>query len=171
MNPASDATSTRYAIGKISSIAPFFPRANTIPRADKGSSAAGTAVTNKMPFASATMVLAAAVSDSGLAPAKVEFLANGLKLGEATRAPYTLTWSNAVGASSYNIKRGTGTGGPYTLIGTSILTNYVDSTVSNGVTYYYVVSALNSAVEGPNAIEANATPKADPTFTHASSSG
>src|SRR5207302_546314 len=39
---------------------------------------------------------------------------------------------------------------------------YTDSAVTNGVTYYYQVSAVNSPGEGPNANEASATPKQAP---------
>ncbi len=59
----------------------------------------------------------------------------------------TLTWSPLLGATSYNIKRSTSSGGPYTVIspaGTVTGTNYIDSTAVNGMTYYYVVSAGTS---------------------------
>ena len=55
-----------------------------------------------------------------------------------------LTWNALPGAASYNIKRSTASGGPYTTIsapGTVTGTSYTDSTAVNGTTYYYVVSA------------------------------
>jgi beta-galactosidase len=58
-----------------------------------------------------------------------------------------LTWNALPGATSYNIKRSTVSGGPYAVIspaGTVNGTNYVDSTAVNGVTCYYVVSATTS---------------------------
>jgi hypothetical protein len=58
-----------------------------------------------------------------------------------------LTWNALLGATSYNIKRSTVSGGPYSVIsasGTITGTNDVDSTAVNGMTYYYVVSAATS---------------------------
>ena len=59
----------------------------------------------------------------------------------------SLSWNSLLGATSYNIKRSAASGGPYTVIstaGTVAGTNYIDSTVTNGATYYYVVSAATS---------------------------
>jgi len=55
-----------------------------------------------------------------------------------------LVWNALPGAASYNIKRSTASGGPYTTISTpGAVTgaSYTDSTAVNGMTYYYVVSA------------------------------
>src|SRR5205807_2180696 len=41
-------------------------------------------------------------------------------------------------------------------------TSYTDTAVTNGVTYYYQVSAVNSVGEGPRSNEASATPTAPP---------
>ena len=51
-------------------------------------------------------------------------------------------------------------GGSYTVIAPAVTgTNYVDSGVTPGVTYYYVVSAVNTAGESPNSNQAGARPK------------
>ena len=55
-----------------------------------------------------------------------------------------LTWNALPGAASYNLKRSTVSGGPYTTISTPgavTQTSYTDSTAVNGMTYYYIVSA------------------------------
>ena len=52
-----------------------------------------------------------------------------------------LNWTAASGATSYNVKRGTVSGGPYTTLASPTGTNYTDTTAVNGMTYYYVVSA------------------------------
>jgi len=62
----------------------------------------------------------------------------------------SLTWnagaSNIIG---YNVYRGTTSGGPYSQINSSLLsaTNYSDSTVDNGMTYYYVATEVNNEGE------------------------
>jgi hypothetical protein len=68
----------------------------------------------------------------------------------------SLTWAAVAGATSYNVKRAPVTGGPYTTLGSTAVTNYLDNTVSNGTTYFYVVSALNAGGEGGNSAEASA---------------
>jgi hypothetical protein len=73
-----------------------------------------------------------------------------------------LTWSVSAGATGYNVKRSTSTGGPYTIIGSPTNTSYSDTTVLNGTTYYYVVSALNGGGEGANSLEVSATPPVPP---------
>ena len=58
-----------------------------------------------------------------------------------------LAWNPLPGATSYNIKRSNVSGGPYAVISIAGMVtgmNYVDGTVTNGGTYYYVVSAATS---------------------------
>jgi autotransporter-associated beta strand protein len=73
-----------------------------------------------------------------------------------------LTWANVTSATSYNIKRATTTGGPYTTIANVAVNGFLDTNIVNSTTYYYVVSALNlqfgSPVEGPNSSEVSALP-------------
>jgi fibronectin type 3 domain-containing protein len=73
-----------------------------------------------------------------------------------------LTWSASSGATSYNVKRATTTGGPYTTISSPATTSYTDSAVSNSTAYYYVVSAVNSGGESANSSQVSATPVAPP---------
>ena len=70
-----------------------------------------------------------------------------------------LTWSASDSATSYNVKRGTAHGGPYTTVATGVTgLSYADTTVSNGTTYYYVVTASNDNGEGGPSPEASAKP-------------
>src|SRR5437667_3182446 len=78
-----------------------------------------------------------------------------------------LSWSASNGATSYNVKRSTTSGGPYTTVASPTATNYTDTGVTNGTTYYYVVSAVNSAGESANSSRVSATPR--PTVTAARS--
>ncbi|HME00590.1 MAG TPA: glycoside hydrolase family 44 protein [Terriglobia bacterium] len=80
----------------------------------------------------------------------------------AGNAQVSLTWNASSGASSYNVKRSTTSGGPYTTIASPTATNYTDAGLTNGTTYYYVVSAVNSAGESANSPQVNATPSAPP---------
>lgn len=88
-------------------------------------------------------------------PAPVNLTATG------GNAQVSLAWNAAPGASTYNVHRSTVSGGPYSTIATTITpTNYLDTTVTNGTTYFYVVSGQNAAGEGPDSNQASATPQA-----------
>jgi hypothetical protein len=74
----------------------------------------------------------------------------------------SLTWTASGGATSYNVKRGTASGGPYTTVGSPAGTTYADTSLTNGTAYYYVVTAVNATGESGNSNQATATPKAPP---------
>jgi len=82
-----------------------------------------------------------------------------------------LSWGASANASGYHVKRGQASGGPYTLLADSATTSYTDSAVSSGTTYYYVVSAYNSAGESGNSNEAKAALVHSPTTYYVSPSG
>ncbi len=69
-----------------------------------------------------------------------------------------LTWNASSGATSYNVKRATTSGGPYTQIANTTTTNDTDASLTNGTTYYYVVSAVNSAGESGNSSQVSGMP-------------
>jgi hypothetical protein len=73
----------------------------------------------------------------------------------------TLSWNASSGATGYNVKRALVSSGTYTTI-TNGLTNtgYTDGSVTNGVHYYYVVTAVNAGAESTNSNEAGAVPLA-----------
>ena len=64
-----------------------------------------------------------------------------------------LNWNAAPDATGYNVKRSTVSGGPYTTIASPATNTYTDTSVLNGTTYYYVVSATNSTGESTNSTE------------------
>ncbi|WP_407643526.1 glycoside hydrolase family 6 protein [Cohnella endophytica] len=77
----------------------------------------------------------------------------------AGNAQVALSWTASSGATSYTVKRATTSGGPYTNVATGVTaTSYTNTGLTNGTTYYYVVSASNSAGESTNSTQASATP-------------
>ena len=75
----------------------------------------------------------------------------------------TVSWSWAQGtgdaAVGYHVQRSATTGGPYTVIATvspATVLSYVDNAVVGGQTYFYVVTAFNSAGDSPLSNEAKA---------------
>src|SRR5207245_2092366 len=81
----------------------------------------------------------------------------------AGNAQVTLSWTAVSGATGYNVKRSTTSGGPYTTVGPNVTpTSFTDSGLTNGTTYYYVVSALNAGGESVNSAQVSTTPAAPP---------
>lgn len=78
-----------------------------------------------------------------------------------------LTWNAAATAASYNVYRGTGAGGPYGFVTNVAATNYTNTGLANGTTYYFVVRGVNGSGEGAASNEAVGMPVASSTFNHA----
>jgi Malectin domain/Fibronectin type III domain/PQQ-like domain len=72
----------------------------------------------------------------------------------------SLSWTASSGATSYNVQRSTTSGGPYTTVSSPTTNSYNDTGLTNGTTYYYVVSAANSNGTSGNSTEVSATPAA-----------
>ena len=78
-----------------------------------------------------------------------------------------LAWGAVPGATGYKIKRASSSGGPYTTLATlSATTGYVDASVTNAYTYYYVVTETGNGEESASSNEASAisTPFANYSF-------
>ena len=76
----------------------------------------------------------------------------------ATNLLINLMWNAVTGASSYNLKRGTASGGPYPTVFSGLTaTNYADGAVTNAVTYYYVVTAVAGS-ESASSLQVSAVP-------------
>ena len=84
--------------------------------------------------------------------APVNVVANAPSPGQVN-----LTWQSSLGATNYNVKRSTATGGPYTTIGSTSSTAYSDASVINGTTYFYVIAAGGAGGVGLNSAEVNAS--------------
>jgi hypothetical protein len=57
----------------------------------------------------------------------------------------SLSWTAVGGATYYNVERGSVSGGPYTVIATSPINSYTDTTVALGQIYYYVAEACSGS--------------------------
>jgi hypothetical protein len=78
-------------------------------------------------------------------------------------AQVTLSWSESVGATGYHVKRANVSQGPYLTRACPSSTSYLDTGLTDGSTYFYVVSAAfignaNAGGESANSPEVNATP-------------
>jgi hypothetical protein len=78
----------------------------------------------------------------------------------AADAAVALNWTASAGTASYNVKRATFSGGPFADVATGVTaTNYLDTGLTNGTTFFYVVAAVVNGEEGANSSEASATPR------------
>jgi O-glycosyl hydrolase len=83
-----------------------------------------------------------------------------------------VVWTGSFGATGYNVKRGTVSGSGYITVGAGVAgISYLDTGLTNGTTYYYVVSAVNAAGESANSGQASATPTPNTQYVLAQSLG
>ena len=95
---------------------------------------------------------------SSTTPSGVPAAPTGLTATAASTSQIDLTWTASGGATSYNVKRASVNGGPYTTIATGVTTTgFSDTALFSGTTYYYVVSAINGSGESANSTQASKT--------------
>jgi rhamnogalacturonan endolyase len=71
----------------------------------------------------------------------------------------TLNWSAVSGAATYNVLLSSTSGSGYATVASALGNNtYTDSGLTNGSTYYYVVSATNAGGTSPNSAQVSAIP-------------
>lgn len=85
------------------------------------------------------------VSNASNSPLNESLAGSGQQ--SATQHSVDLTWNpDASSVQGYYVYRGNQTGGPYSKISALLpATSYIDSSVSSGLTYYYVVTAVGNA--------------------------
>jgi len=75
----------------------------------------------------------------------------------AGNSQVVLSWAASIGATAYNVKRSTTSGGPFGVVGANVVgLSYTNLSLTNGTTYYYVVSGLNPAGESTNSAQVTA---------------
>jgi hypothetical protein len=77
-----------------------------------------------------------------------------------SNALVTLFWTDAPGATGYHVWRSQLSGTGYTIVGSSTAPAYTDTTVTNGKTYYYIITATNVAGDSAHISPAIATTSA-----------
>ncbi|MEO7934381.1 MAG: autotransporter-associated beta strand repeat-containing protein [Chthoniobacterales bacterium] len=119
------------------------------------------------PFTKSILTVASgALSGSGTAPSPMELryviasdpgLPDPLAAGPsgltavASGGAINLTWNALPGATSYDVKRASVSGGPYTTLQNVSSTSYTDSSAVAGTAYYYTVSAVTASGSTANA--------------------
>jgi hypothetical protein len=86
-------------------------------------------------------------------------LVPGALTATAGNGSVSLRWNVVVSATGYTIKRAVTRAGPYTSVSIKQASNgFVDKDIANGTTYFYSVSASNSAGESADSAQVQATP-------------
>ncbi|HEX7896518.1 MAG TPA: fibronectin type III domain-containing protein [Planctomycetota bacterium] len=100
-------------------------------------------------------------AEAAATPIPVPAAPQNLRVSPAT-ARVLLRWAPSEGAVTYTVKRATSPGGPYVPIAGATGVTLSDPTISYGTSYYYVVSAANSAGESADSAAAEVLPLAPP---------
>ena len=100
-------------------------------------------------------------TEASAKPATVPTVPRSVVAAQNATKGVTLTWvapsSNGGAAiAGYRLYRGTTTGSQPFLLAIGNVTSYVDSATTAGVRYYYRLSAVNAAGEGPLSSRVNA---------------
>ena len=94
-------------------------------------------------------------SSSASAKGSLPAVPPGVRINAGNRQ-VTLSWRAVTGATSYTIKRGTSSGS-YDDTFTTTATQYIDTDITSGPTYYYVIEAVNDAGTSADSNEISAT--------------
>jgi murein DD-endopeptidase MepM/ murein hydrolase activator NlpD len=111
----------------------------------------------------ATSGIASSYGAQRVKPSKTVPPAPAALIAIAQDGAATLSWEPSANATGYTVGRSTTSGGPYTTIAIGLTsTSYVDTGLTNGTIYFYMVSASNTAGTSPNSTQARTTPVSVP---------
>jgi hypothetical protein len=120
--------------------------------------------TDALPYALSLPVTGTSgtLTDTGSTTLLVNLAAPTNLTTATTNSGVSLSWTGSTGATGYHVKRALASGGPYIGIGCPTSKSFTDTTVVNGTTYYYVVSAdytggVNAGGESTESTEASGT--------------
>ncbi|MHB9292826.1 hypothetical protein Holit_01937 [Hollandina sp. SP2] len=82
---------------------------------------------------------------SGGSTTAVPSVPSGVTATAQSSSSIRVSWNSVSGATSYKVYRSASASGTYTLITTTTATSYTNTGLSSRTTYYYKVSAVNSA--------------------------
>lgn len=82
-------------------------------------------------------------------------------VGYTNRQSVKLKWDAVPNAVFYLVKRADSSGGPYSTVGSSSTPSFTDPGLTDGVTYYHVVTAYTTQAESVNSNEVRTTPHAN----------
>jgi fibronectin type 3 domain-containing protein len=116
----------------------------------------GNSFTLNVPMESVSLFVIKPASSAPAAPTGVAAVAGN--------AQVKLTWTASTGATSYNVYRSTSAGGEGTtpFVTGVTATTYTNGGLTNGITYFYKVTAVNASGESPQSGEVSATPQTAP---------
>lgn len=81
-------------------------------------------------------------------------------IGQSGNTQDTIHWSEVSGASSYDVRRAMVSGGHYELVAANLnVTDFIDTGLINGSTYYYVITASSLNGESIYSTEISLTPE------------
>jgi fibronectin type 3 domain-containing protein len=87
----------------------------------------------------------------------------GLTATAVSTSQINLAWNGATNAATYTVQRSTTNGGPYAILATGVTaTNYTDTHLTSGTTYYYLVSAVNPVGQSADSAPVGATTLSQP---------
>ncbi|HWY30220.1 MAG TPA: kelch repeat-containing protein, partial [Candidatus Acidoferrum sp.] len=86
----------------------------------------------------------------------------GLSAASGSNDFVSVQWNSSPGATSYAVKRALNSSDYFATIATVFSTNYTDARLTNGLTYYYKISAVGGGGPSSDSAAASATPAGPP---------
>jgi hypothetical protein len=150
---------TAYNVKRLTTnVTPYYATVATVP----GTSCTNTGLVNQYDYSFVVSAVSAGGQSANssalmLTPSGPPPVPTGVTAASDTFARIYLAWNASYGATSYDVRRSTVHGGPYTSLAVSANPFYIDSGLVNGATYYYVISALSAEGTSSNSVEVSAT--------------